>query len=89
MKVDTLKDEESSLPGAFPGLIKPTHSSHTDIIVVPTITVTALTSILLTILTRQIWWYWVSAEVPEVLQVLGLLVPSSIKLYIYRNSYYL
>ena len=32
MKEDTLKDEESCLPGAFPELIEPIHSSDTNII---------------------------------------------------------
>ena len=50
----TLKDEkdeeneESSLPGAFPELVKATNSSDTDTIVAPTITIAALTSTLLT-----------------------------------------
>jgi hypothetical protein len=54
VKEDTLKDEkdeedeESSLPGAFPELVKSTNSSDTDTIVAPTITIAALTSTLLT-----------------------------------------
>jgi hypothetical protein len=54
VKEDTLKDEkdeedkESSLPGSFPELVKPTNLSDTDIIVAPTITIAALTSTLLT-----------------------------------------
>ena len=53
VKEDMLKDKkdevkESSLPGAFPELVKRTNSSDTDIIVAPTITIAALTSTLLT-----------------------------------------
>ena len=54
VKESTLKDEkdeedeESSLPGTFPELVKPTNSSDTDTIVAPTITIAALTSTLLT-----------------------------------------
>ena len=42
------EDEESSLPGAFPEIVKLTNSSDTDPIVAPTITIAALTSTLLT-----------------------------------------
>ena len=42
------EDVESSLPGAFPELVKSISSSDSDIIVAPTITIAALTSTLLT-----------------------------------------
>jgi hypothetical protein len=42
------EDEESSLPGAFPEIVKLTKASDTDTIVAPTITIAALTSTLLT-----------------------------------------
>ena len=54
VKEDMLKaekdeeDEGSSLPGAFPDLVKSTNSSDTDTIIAPTITIAALTSTLLT-----------------------------------------
>jgi len=46
MKGEDDEDDES-LPGAFPGLLKPTSFSDTNTIVAPTITIAALTSTLL------------------------------------------
>jgi len=40
-------EDDESLPGAFPGLLKPTSFSDTNTIVAPTITIAALTSTLL------------------------------------------